>query len=60
MSAKRLIWIGLFIGSTAGGYVPTLFGANGFTLWSLLSSSVGAVVGIFAGHKLGQFWGLDG
>ena len=58
MSPKRLIWIGLFVGSTAGGYVPTLFGVGLLSLWSVVGSTVGGAAGVFAGYKLGQWLGL--
>jgi hypothetical protein len=58
MSPKKLIWIGLIVGSTAGGYVPTLFGVGLFSLWSVVGSTVGGVAGIVAGYKLGQWMGV--
>ncbi len=59
MSSRTLIWICLTVGSTVGGYAPDLFGAHGLSMWSLLTSSIGSVAGIFAGYKLGQWWGLS-
>jgi len=38
MPSTKLIWIGLFVGSTAGGYLPTLFGVGLFSLWSLVGA----------------------
>ena len=57
MLPKVLIWIGLLVGSTAGGYVPTAFGVGLFSLWSVVGSVVGGVAGIFAGYKLAQWLG---
>ncbi len=57
MLPKALIWIGLFAGSTAGGYAPTLFGVGLFSLWSVVGSIVGGVAGIVAGYKLAQWLG---
>ena len=54
MSKKTLIWIGLFIGSTMGGYLPTLWGADGLTLSSVLGSTMGGIGGIWLGFKMGD------
>jgi hypothetical protein len=55
--SQKMIWLGMFVGSTAGGYVPTLFGCGFFSGWGLLGSVVGGVAGVFAGYKLGERWG---
>jgi len=56
MNPKSLIWIGVFIGSTLGGWIPTLFmGTSGlFSFSAVIGSTVGGVVGIWAGYKLSQ------
>lgn len=51
MSRKTMIMIGMVIGSLAGGYVPTLFGAHGFSFSALLGSTVGGLVGIFLAFR---------
>lgn len=56
--SRKLIWLGLFVGSSAGGYLPSLFGAGLFSGWGILGSVVGGVAGIFGGHYLGERWGL--
>ncbi len=58
MSSKTLIYILLTVGSIAGGWVPTLWGADALSLQGLLGSGVGAILGIWAGFKLGQAFGL--
>lgn len=55
---SKLIWIGLFVGSSLGGYLPTLWGAGMMSFAGLGGSVVGGVVGIFGGYKLAQHWGL--
>jgi hypothetical protein len=50
MSRKKMIMLGMVVGSIAGGYLPTLFGFDGF-MASLLGSSFGGVVGIWIGYK---------
>ena len=54
---KKLIWLGLFVGSSAGGMVPELWGASYFSLWGLVLSLVGGVLGIWLGYKAGEFFG---
>ena len=58
MSSKTLIYILLTIGSIAGGWVPTLWGADALSLQGLLGSMVGATLGIWGGFKLGQALGV--
>ena len=50
MSRKKLIMLGMVIGSIAGGYLPALFGFDGLMV-SLLGSSIGGIIGIFVGYK---------
>jgi hypothetical protein len=52
MSRKTIIIIGMIIGSTIGGYLPTLFGAHGISYWSLLGSTIGGLIGIYISFKL--------
>jgi len=54
VSSKRLIWIGAFVGSTLGGFLPMLWHASLFSLSSVLLSTVGGVLGIWAGWKVGR------
>jgi outer membrane lipoprotein SlyB len=56
--SKTLIWIGLFVGSTAGGYLPALFGGGSLSMWGVLGSVIGGVAGVLGGHKLGQMLGV--
>lgn len=44
---KSAIMIGMAIGSTIGGYVPTFFGADAFGLVSVLGGLVGGILGIW-------------
>ncbi len=54
MSPKSWIWAGLLIFSTIGGYIPTLFGASLLSGWSIVGNTVGGLVGIWIGYKLGN------
>jgi hypothetical protein len=54
VSKKTLIWIGLFIGSTIGGYLPALWGSDVFSFSSVLGSAIGGIGGIWLGFKTGD------
>ncbi len=54
MSKKTMVWIGLFVGSTIGGMVPSLWGDNFLTYSSVLLTALGGIVGIYIGFKLGN------
>ena len=53
MGMKTLIWIGLFVGGTAGGFAGAYFD-GGVGLWSVLLSTIGSLIGIWAGYKVGK------
>jgi len=42
----------MIIGSFAGGYLPGLLGAGGFSLASLLGSAAGGILGIWIAFQL--------
>jgi hypothetical protein len=54
MNRKFLIYLFLSIGSIAGGWIPTLWGASAFSFQSILGSFIGGLLGIWAGYKLGE------
>jgi predicted MFS family arabinose efflux permease len=49
---QRRIWLGIFIGSTIGGFIPDLWGAGLFSYSSVLLSGLGAFAGLWAGYKM--------
>lgn len=52
---KLMIWLGILIGGTIGGWIGALMTHNNwFSLSSILWSGVGSIAGIFAGYKLGK------
>ncbi len=55
---SKFIWLGAFVGSTVGGYVPCLFGADLLSLWGIVGSVVGGIAGIFGGYKVAQQLGM--
>jgi hypothetical protein len=52
---KSLIGFGLLVGSTLGGFVPSLWGDNNLvSLAGFFFSFVGGVAGVWAGYRMGQ------
>lgn len=51
-NSKQLIWLGMFIGSTAGGFVPLLWGGSALSLSSVFLSAAGGILGIWAGYRI--------
>ena len=49
---KKIIMIGMFFGSTIGGYIPTLFGIDAFSVISILGGFVGGLLGIWLTFRL--------
>jgi hypothetical protein len=54
MEQKKLIMLFMFIGSTVGSFVPSLWDAGMFSLWGLVFSALGGFAGIWAGYRLGE------
>jgi uncharacterized membrane protein YeaQ/YmgE (transglycosylase-associated protein family) len=46
------IWLGILIGSTIGGFIPSLWGADLFSYSALLLSTAGAIAGLWLGYKM--------
>ena len=44
------------IGGTAGAYIPMLWGADSFSMSSVIFSGIGGVVGIWLGYRLGRVY----
>jgi uncharacterized membrane protein YeaQ/YmgE (transglycosylase-associated protein family) len=50
---KRVIWLGMFVGSLVGAYVPNLWGDDSlFSLTSVFTSAIGAFIGVWLGFRL--------
>jgi hypothetical protein len=54
MNAKSLIMIGLVAGSTLGSFLPSLWGAGGLSMSSVLFGAIGGVLGIWAGYRISR------
>lgn len=51
---KRLIYLGLFLGSMGGSFVPSLWGAGMFSISSIIFSALGGIAGIWVAYKIMQ------
>lgn len=52
---KTAIWIGILIGGTIGGWIGAIMThGNWFSVTSLLLSTVGSLLGIWVGYKIGK------
>jgi uncharacterized membrane protein YeaQ/YmgE (transglycosylase-associated protein family) len=47
MRSRGLVWLLILIGSTIGGFVPEMWGADLFSYSSVLFSGIGAFVGLW-------------
>jgi predicted MFS family arabinose efflux permease len=53
-TVRSAIWIGIFVGSTIGGFVPALWGGDLVSYSGLLLSGAGAFVGLWVGAKFSR------
>jgi phage tail tape-measure protein len=51
---RLFITVGMIVGSIAGGYLPMLLGAGLFSIASLVTSTIGGLLGIYIGYRLGE------
>lgn len=51
MSRKTFYYIAAFVGSIVGGWIPTLWGADWFSISSLVFSTLFALLGIYLVYK---------
>ena len=54
MERSKLIWIGLFVGSTIGGFIPSLWDSSFISMSGVIGTAIGGFVGIYLGFKLGE------
>jgi len=52
--SKSLIMICMVAGSTLGGWLPSLWGADWLSFASVLLGGLGGVLGIWAGYKISR------
>jgi len=46
------IWLGVLIGSTIGGFIPGLWGADMLSYSGILLSGLGGFVGLWVGYRM--------
>ncbi|MES2225475.1 MAG: hypothetical protein V4480_01565 [Patescibacteria group bacterium] len=49
---KQMIWLGLVVGSTIGGFIPNLWGAGVLSFSSIFLSAIGGMAGIWVAYKM--------
>jgi hypothetical protein len=49
---RKVLWMCMAVGSTIGGYLPTLVGYSSLGAVSLLCSAVGGIAGVFAALRI--------
>ena len=54
MTDKQRVYLGMFLGSLIGGYLPVIFGVDAFSLWSIVGSIIGGLIGIYVFYKMGS------
>ena len=52
MNQKSVIWLGMIVGSTLGGFIPLLWGSDFLSFSSIILTAVGGIAGIWLGFKL--------
>ena len=52
MNSKTLIWIFVFVGSSIGGFIPSLWGAGMFSFSSVIFGTIGGILGLYIGFKI--------
>lgn len=54
MGSKSIIWIGMFVGGFVGGFIPSLWGADSFSMSGILFNAIGAICGIYIAFKISR------
>jgi len=54
MQTKTFVWLGLFIGSTIGSFVPMIWGGDMLSFSSIIFGGLGGIAGIIIFFKLAQ------
>lgn len=54
MSSKNIVMLGLFIGSTIGGYIPVLFGQSFISPLAIIGSTIGGIIGIYIAYQIAK------
>ena len=49
---RKVMYIFVSVGGAVGAYLPIIFGAGGFSIWSIIGSAIGGFAGIFLAAKI--------
>jgi hypothetical protein len=50
--SKKAVWFGMIVGSTIGGWVPSLWHAGMLSIWGIVMSTVGGIAGIWLAYRM--------
>jgi uncharacterized membrane protein YeaQ/YmgE (transglycosylase-associated protein family) len=50
-ATKKLFMMGLLIGSVIGGSISSLFGAGFLSMWGVVGSTLGAILGLWIAYR---------
>jgi len=51
---RKIIWLGLFVGSSIGGFIPSFWGAGVLSFSGLIFSALGGFAGIWLGYRMSE------
>ena len=51
---RKLIVVTTVIGSFVGGYIPSLWNADMFSVSGIIFSAIGGIIGMWIGYKISQ------
>lgn len=54
MKTKTIVMIAMIVGSTVGGWIPSLWGVDSFSMTSLAFGTLGGIAGIVLGVRLAR------
>lgn len=52
MSSKTFVVFAMFVGSTIGEFIPSFFGAGMLSMWGIVGSGIGGIIGLLIGLKI--------
>ena len=53
MSVKYWVMLGLVVGSSLGGWIPSFWDPSVFSAASTIGTFVGGILGVWLGYKIG-------
>lgn len=52
VSGKTIIYFGVFVSSTIGGYLPSLWNGSVFSFTGVITSGIGGILGLVITYKI--------